>query len=154
MNLESTSSTSAPLVVFIADRSHLKVYQVQRAGEQTDGLRLVSTQDFHRINQEFAGPDSAFPPTSSESDDRFGSEQMLMEAALEIRVCQRMADEIAGLLKDFGFPQWSFAAPSEINGGILDELEPVFRQTLSQSLALDLVEVAPSDLLSHFEKAN
>lgn len=157
MTTPTPSSTPIPPVIIIADRGRLKAYHLQHVEGQSSRLRLVTTHQFdeprQRYSEKFTHQAGAFPSGGSGGQGNSTAERMLVEAEEEIRAFRRIAADITTLLQDFGVPRWAFAAPSEINGAILDGLHPALRQMLAQNLPRDLVNVEESKILAHFEKA-
>lgn len=146
------SSPAVPPVIIIADRGRLKAFHFQRIEGQAPRLRHIASQDFdgpRKANDRIASSQTA---STEGKEDYSAVERLTLEAEDEIRAFGIIANEITTLLKDFRVPQWAFAAPSEINGAILDGLDPEIRRALALNLSLDLVNIPDSDLLPYFQQ--
>ena len=67
------------------------------------------------------------------------------------RSAKDIAEAISNLLKDNEFDSCYFAAPKEINNQLLSFMTPEARGKIEKNLGLDLVNVAPNQLLKHFQ---
>ncbi|MES2997199.1 MAG: host attachment protein [Verrucomicrobiota bacterium] len=81
------------------------------------------------------------------------TERMPLEAELEVQCFRKIAAKISDLLKEHNPGWWGLAAPSEINGAIVDHLDAKVREKISVNLKLDLTNSPRSGLLKRFEKA-
>lgn len=142
-----------PPVVIVADRGRLKVYHLERLEGRTPWLRLVTAENFdeprQRHSEKVTDQAGAFPASGGGNST---AERMDAEAEEEVRAFRRIAGKITSVLKDFQNPRWAFAAPSEINGAIIDGLKPELHEALTLNLPLDLVNASSSEVLRHFEK--
>jgi hypothetical protein len=146
--------TSSLLIV--TDRGSFKAFALERT--PTRGLmpRLLETfqiADAHgRYQDKVTDQAGAFPSGGTAGQGNSIAERMTFEAENETRIFRVIAAEITSLVNQRRPEQWSFAAPSEINGAILDHLKPEIRTRLEQNVPRDLVKVEPADLLAHFER--
>lgn len=119
--------------------------------------RLVETfqvADAHgRYQDKLTDQAGAFPNSGTGGQGNSIAEKMSFEAENEARIFRVIAGQISSLLNQRRPEHWSFAAPSEINGAILDNLAPGLRAHLERNVARDLVKIDPAQLLAHFDRA-
>jgi hypothetical protein len=72
---------------------------------------------------------------------------------LNARLLRQVGQKITQLIEQHQPARWSFAAPAEINGAILQQLSPECLQKLSHNLKRDLVKTEPRGLLPYFDGA-
>ena len=143
-----------PPFIIVADRGELKAYSVDRSTTRNAFPRLISgvrlREPHQRYAERFTDQAGAFPSGGTEGHGNSVAEKMTLVAEDETRTFRRIAGEITTLLKEHRPDRWAFAAPSEINGAILDGLAPDIREKLVQNLRRDLVKTDSTELLSHF----
>lgn len=147
--------TSSLLIV--TDRGSFKAYAVERTAQRGVMPRLLETfqiADAHgRYQDKVTDQAGAFPADGTAGQGNGMAERMTMETENEARINRLIAQQITSLLHQHQLENWSFAAPSEINGAILDNLSPDLRARLENNLPRNLVKIDPVDLLAHFERA-
>jgi hypothetical protein len=134
--------------LIVTDRGNLKAYRVEKAAaERPPRLQLVqaiSLAEAHartgEVNTDSAG---RFPGLSATGDRHYEIEN-------DRRNVKHLAEYITTLLREHSPESWSFAAPSDINQPVLDQLEAGLRNQVVQNVQRDLVKLAPGDLLEHF----
>jgi hypothetical protein len=147
--------TSSLLIV--TDRGFLKAYAVEATSNRSAMPRLLESfqvADAHgRYQDKLTDQAGAFPNGGTAGHGNSIAERMSMEAENETRIFRLLAGQITNLLNQLRPEHWSFAAPSEINGAILDNLSPELRSHLDRNVPRDLVKTQPAELLSHFDRA-
>jgi hypothetical protein len=134
--------------LIVTDRGNLKAYRVEKAaGERPPRLQLVqaiSLAEAHArtgdVNTDSAG---RFPGTGATGDRHYNIEA-------DRRSAKHLAEHITTVLREHNPENWSFAAPSDINQPVLDQLDAGLRKQVVENLQRDLVKLSPSDLLEHF----
>ena len=134
--------------LIVTDRGNLKAYRVEKAAaERPPRLQLVqaiSLAEAHvktgEIHTDSAG---RFPGVSATGDRHYNIEA-------DRRSAKHLAEHITTVLREHNPDNWSFAAPSDINQPVLDQLEPGLRKQVVQNVQRDLVKLSPNDLLEHF----
>jgi hypothetical protein len=66
------------------------------------------------------------------------------------RIHRELADQITRIVSVDGKEGWSFAAPAEIHGAIVDLLPAAVRDRIVEHVKSDLVKVEPAKLVSRF----
>jgi hypothetical protein len=142
-----------PSLLIVADRGCLKVFHVEETPSFGRMARLRETRHIDaahgRYRDKFTDQAGAFPTGGTAGQGNSIGERMSLETEEDVRIFRTLAGHITELLQDH-HERWGFAAPSEINGAILDELEPDLRNRLTLNLGSDLIHVEPSRLLRYF----
>src|SRR5205807_8933702 len=73
-----------------------------------------------------------------------------LEKVTDRRIYRQLADQIAKLVKTDGVEGWSFAAPSEFHGAIVELLPVGVRSRIVEHVKSDLVKIDSAKLASHF----
>jgi hypothetical protein len=69
---------------------------------------------------------------------------------MDRRIHKELADQITKIVSLNGKEGWSFAAPAEVHGAIVDLLPPAVRDRIVEHVKSDLVKVEPAKLVSRF----
>ena len=72
---------------------------------------------------------------------------------LQTRCIRKIAGEIRTILEKEQAQTWAFAAPSMMNGAILEELGKPHAERIVMNLKRDLVNVPPAKVAAHFHAA-
>ena len=73
-----------------------------------------------------------------------------LETETDRRIQRQLADQIVKIVSGNGKEGWSFAAPSEIHGAIVDLLPGAVRDRIVEHVKSDLVKIEPARLPAHF----
>ena len=73
-----------------------------------------------------------------------------IESETDRRIQKQLADQIVKIASESGKQGWSFAAPSEIHGAIVDLLPGRVRDRIVEHVKSDLVKIEPAKLPVHF----
>lgn len=142
----------------VADRGNLKAYRAESSpGGHSPRVELVQAFSFTEAHQtgteKFTDEAGGFTaPTGGGSPAR---QQMSMgERHYDLEETRREVKQLAGKIGEILRAQqperWSFAAPSEIQDAVLEEVEPAYRGRLAEKIARDLVNVPQQEVLEHF----
>jgi hypothetical protein len=119
---------------------------------------LVDSTEFaegqQTLQEQFTDKAGSFPAGGTNGQGNSAPERMSLTAELEMRTFRQAAQRIIALLGEHRPESWGFAAPSEINGAILDGLPPHLLARLAENLPLDLTRTPADRLLEHFERAH
>jgi hypothetical protein len=140
-------------LLIVADRGRLLAYAVDESPRGPAPILLNAVhfaEGQQRLGEQVTDKAGAFPMAGSGTHQNSAAERMKLVAELEMRTFRRAATCIAQLVKDLQPESWGFAAPSEINGAILDGIEPTVRARLAQNVARDLTNTPREKLLGHF----
>lgn len=147
--------TSSLLIV--TDRGSFKAYALEATPARGVMPRLLETfqiADAHgRFQDKVTDQAGAFPNGGTGGQGNSIAERMTIDAENQTRIFRVIAGEITSLLNQHRPEHWSFAAPAEINGAILDNVAPELREHLERNLPRDLVKIEPAELLAHFDRA-
>ncbi len=141
-----------PSLIIVADRGHMTAYQCQTTG----ALKAIESMDIaeglQKISDLVTDQAGRFP-SGSQGYRTSSAESLPLEAELEVRTFRKIAHRIEQLCVATQPDTWAFAAPSEINGAILDMVDQEWRDHLVINLRLDLTGVPANQLTAHFTKA-
>lgn len=142
---------TVPSIVIVADRGHLLAYRSRKNGsfEQIDSS--IIPEGNSKISDIVTDQSGAFPVSGGQGTAAY--ESMPLIAELEVRCFRKIAAEIKEIIGREKPGRWGFAAPSEINGAIVDHLDPELREHLSVNLKLDLTNVPKTEIHRRFADA-
>jgi hypothetical protein len=113
---------------------------------------LIDSSEFsegrQKLSEQLTDKAGAFPAGNGQATA--AAERMTLTAELEMRTFRHIVERITALLREHHPETWAFAAPSEINGAILDGLDPALRGRLKQNLTRDLTRIPADELVEHF----
>jgi hypothetical protein len=92
----------------------------------------------------------SFPNGGTFGQGNSPGERMALVDELSTRTVRNIAGRMTEILEKHSPESWGFAAPSSINGTILEELPQKWRDRLSHNLPLDLTKIPAHELLEHF----
>jgi hypothetical protein len=78
------------------------------------------------------------------------AERTHLATEMDRRIHKELADQITKIVSLNGKEGWSFAAPGEIHGAIVDLLPAAVRDRIVEHVKSDLVKVEPAKLVSRF----
>ncbi len=78
------------------------------------------------------------------------AERTQLATEMDRRIHKELADQITKIVSLGGKEGWSFAAPAEIHGAIVDLLPAAVRERIVEHVKSDLVKVEPAKLVSRF----
>lgn len=149
-----------PELIIAADRGRLVAYTPNESGtlkalrseEIPEGLNKLSEQVTDRAGAfPMMGPNRGATSGGVNVGTFTGSaERLTLEAEIEMQSFRKVASNIQSLVSKRQPKTWGFAAPSEINGAILDGVDPQIKQSLVANLRLDLVNVPADQVAKRF----
>ena len=143
-------------LVIVTDRGSLKAYRVDETPTRGPSLRLVQAFDITdahgRLVDKVSDMAGGFPVSDGGSGRHMNAiaERTQLEAETHRRIYKELADQISKVVKSDGIEGWSFAAPAEFHGAIVDLLPNDVRNRIVEHVKSDLVKVEPAKLSSHF----
>jgi hypothetical protein len=147
-----------PKFLVITDRGQLKAYQLAAPPGQSSTPRLVAE---HRIepsrgkfDEKVTDQAGAFPSghAAGTTTSTSSAERLTLEAENERRSFREIGAHISRILAAQRPDTWAFAAPSEINRAILDEVPKDLKDSLAMNVPRDLVHTPDGELLAHFRQ--
>ena len=140
-------------IIIVADRGTLKAYEFERIQVRGWALRLLEEKIFAEAHQKyrdkFTDQAGAFPAKGIVGHGTSIAEQHGIENEGEARLLKRIGQLITDTLDKYHPTRWLFAAPSEINPGILKHIAPQWRERMMQNIEHDLVKVPAQSILQH-----
>jgi hypothetical protein len=149
-----------PPVLVVADRGQMKIFMLDHRptlAPRPPSPRLVDicrVEEAHqKYDERFTDQAGAFPNKGSAGNGNSMAERLPLEKETDSRIFRRLANKLADFLREHDSPTWAFAAPPEINGNILENLNIRLRRSLRQNVLRDLTNVPAAELWEHFETA-
>jgi len=143
-------------LVIVADRGSLKAYRVNETPTRGPSLKLVQAFDITdahgRLLDKLTDQAGRFPVTEGAGAHRGPASiaESKLQTETERRINKELADQIVKITSGDNGEGWSFAAPSEIHGAIVDLLPGQVRDRIVEHVKSDLVKVEPAKLPNHF----
>ncbi|GAT34556.1 protein required for attachment to host cells [Terrimicrobium sacchariphilum] len=136
--------------LYIADRGGLKIYRVEDHVPRL--LEFFPVDDAKgRWRDHLTDKAGGFPAGKTAGHGNSTAERLRLEAETDMRCLRKIATRLCESLDEHIDVGWSFAAPSELNGAILDGLPDRYRSRLVQSLRADLLNTTEDELATHFD---
>ena len=143
-------------LVIVTDRGGLKAFRVTETPTRGPSLQLVQAFNITDAHGRFADKVSDLAGRFPVSDGVGGrhansiAERTQLETETDRRIHKELADQITKIVSLDGKEGWSFAAPAEIHGAIVDLLPATVRDRIVEHVKSDLLKVEPAKLVSRF----
>jgi len=144
-------------LVIVTDRGSLKAYLVNQTPTRGPSLQLVQAFNITDAHGRLVDKLSDFAGRFAVSDGAGAhhraasiAERTQLAAETDRRIQKELADQITKIVSSNGKEGWSFAAPAEIHGAIVDLLPPAVRDRIVEHVKSDLVKVEAAKLVSRF----
>jgi hypothetical protein len=143
-------------LVIVADRGSLKAYRVDETPTRGPSLQLIQAFDLTdahgKLIDKVTDLAGRFPVSDGAGGRHANSiaERTQLDAETDRRIYKQLADQIVKIIDGSGKQGWSFAAPAEIHGAIVDLLPRGARDRIVEHVKSDLVKIEPAKLPSHF----
>ena len=143
-------------LIIVADRGSLKAYRVDETPTRGPSLRLIQAFDLTDAHGKLVDKVTDLAGRFPVSDGAGGrhansiAERTQLETETDRRIHRQLADQIVKIIDRSGKEGWSFAAPAEIHGAIVDLLPRAARDRIVEHVKSDLVKIEPAKLPSHF----
>ncbi|PYL17332.1 MAG: hypothetical protein DMF17_04475 [Verrucomicrobia bacterium] len=143
-------------LIIVADRGSLKAYRVDETPTRGPSLRLIQAFDLTDAHGKLVDKVTDLAGRFPVSDGAGGrhansiAERTQLETETDRRIHRQLADQIVKIIDRSGKEGWSFAAPAEIHGAIVDLLPRAARDRIVEHVKSDLVKIESAKLPSHF----
>jgi len=143
-------------LIIVADRGSLKAYRVDETPTRGPSLRLIQAfdlMDAHgKLIDKVTDLAGRFPVSDGVGGRHANSiaERTQLDTETDRRIYKQLADQIVKIIDRSGKEGWSFAAPAEIHGAIVDLLPRAARDRIVEHVKSDLVKIESAKLPSHF----
>jgi hypothetical protein len=143
-------------LIIVADRGSLKAYRVDETPTRGPSLRLIQAFDLTDAHGKLVDKVTDLAGRFPVSDGAGGrhansiAERTQLETETDRRIHKQLADQIVKIIDRSGKEGWSFAAPAEIHGAIVDLLPRAARDRIVEHVKSDLVKIESAKLASHF----
>jgi hypothetical protein len=139
-----------PSLIVLANRGHLVAYK----SSEDDVLTRIREESFsegtEKLSDIVTDQAGAFPVGGTVGTAL--AERLPLLAEIEMRCFRQIADIISELYVAHSPPTWGFAALSEINSAILEQVEPRIREKVSINLRRNLVGLGVKEVAARFMK--
>jgi len=144
-------------LIIVTDRGGLRAYRVNETPTRGPSLQLVQAfniTDAHgRLVDKLSDLAGRFPVTDGAGPHHGAgsiAERTQLAAETDRRIHKELADQITKIVSANGKAGWSFAAPAEIHGAIVDLLPVPVRDRIVEHVKSDLVKIETAKLVSRF----
>jgi hypothetical protein len=143
-------------LIIVADRGSLKAYRVDETPTRGPSLRLIQAFDLTdahgKLIDKVTDLAGRFPVSDGAGGRHANSiaERTQLDMETDRRIYKQLADQIVKIIDRRGKEGWSFAAPAEIHGAIVDLLPRAARDRIVEHVKSDLVKIERAKLPSHF----
>lgn len=143
-------------LVIVVDRGSLKAYRVDETPTRGPSLQLIQAFDLTdahgKLIDKVTDLAGRFPVSDGAGGRHANSiaERTQLDTETDRRIYKQLADQIVKIIDGIGKQGWSFAAPAEMHGAIVDLLPRPARDRIVEHVKSDLVKIEPAKLLSHF----
>ncbi len=143
-------------LIIVADRGSLKAYRVDETPTRGPSLHLIQAFDLTDAHGKLVDKVTDLAGRFPVSDGAGGrhansiAERTQLETETDRRIHKQLADQIVKIIDRSGKEGWSFAAPAEIHGAIVDLLPRAARDRIVEHVKSDLVKIESAKLPSHF----
>lgn len=142
-------------LVIVTDRGSLKAYRVQETPTRGPSMQLIQAFDITdahgKLIDKVTDMAGRFPVSDGAGRQHAASiSESKLETETDRRIQRQLADQIVKIVSGNGKEGWSFAAPSEIHGAIVDLLPGAVRDRIVEHVKSDLVKIEPARLPAHF----
>jgi hypothetical protein len=145
-----------PDLIIAADRGRLVAYVPNDSGSLKSLRSEEIPEGLNKLSEQVTDKAGAFPMVgpnrASGAHGTFtgSAERLTLEAEIEMQSFRKVASNIESLVSRRQPKTWGFAAPSEINGAILDGVDNQVKQSLVTNLRQDLVNVPADQIAKKF----
>ncbi|RBP36584.1 protein required for attachment to host cells [Roseimicrobium gellanilyticum] len=145
-----------PDLIIAADRGRFIAYTPNESGSLKALSIAEIPEGLNKLSEQVTDKAGAFPMMgpnrgSGVNGTFTGSaERLTLEAEIEMQSFRKVASNIESLVSRRQPKSWGFAAPSEINGAILDGVGLQAKQNLVTNLRQDLVNVPADQIAKKF----
>ena len=144
-------------LIIVTDRGSLKAYRVNDTPTRGPSLNLIQAFDLTdahgKLGDKVTDLAGRFPVTNgagAHQGQASIAERTHLEAETHRRIEKQLADEIVKIVSGNKNEGWSFAAPAEIHGSIVDLLPGTVRDKIVEHVKSDLVKTEPAKLIPRF----
>jgi len=136
-------------LLVLADLGHVKAYYLNESPTlgtpHLDLLDEWETPAKEHLSEALTDRFGRYRKDRSEMSD---GEEHNLELERRHRAAKSIAKQIDALTTDV--EGWYFAAPSEINRELIEEMEQGTRAKIEKNVPADLTKVAPDEIIKHF----
>ena len=141
-----------PPLLIVTDRGHFIAYRIYPDGNPEVLDHATFAEGVQKLSEQVTDRAGGFPNGGTEGKGNSAAERMTLVAEMEMRCFRHIGEHITNVLKSHEGP-WGFAAPSEINSAILDQLDKTYLTRLKINVPRDLARIPSVEIPQHFMNA-
>lgn len=142
-----------PPLLLVTDRGHFVAYRLHPDARAEVIDHATFTEGVEKIGAQVTDREGSFQSGGSGSGKvHAAGERLHLVAELEQRCVRLISERISKLLQEYS-GLWGFAAPSEINGAIIEHLPADIVSRLRINLPKDLARIPSHEIPEHFLRA-
>ena len=146
-------------LIIAVDFGHLRAFRVKEEPLGRGKVELIESYDsletHGRVNEKLSDQAGRFRLSGgkgSAAKAKGYGEPHNVKLEAEKRLTKLIAKEIGCILsRETSYEAWYFAAPDEINGRILEHIDPEAKTRLGKNVLANLTNSKKSDVLKYFE---
>jgi hypothetical protein len=144
-------------LIIAVDLGHFRAYRVTQEILESPHLKLIESYDSidgrTKLVDKVTDSAGRFSRKASGTKVAGYPEQHNLALEEDKKIIKKIADDIAVVLSKNNVDEWYFAAPTEINGRIVERLSPEATARLAKNIPANITKVKKSEILSYFEPA-
>jgi hypothetical protein len=142
-------------IIIAVDLGHFKAYKVEKTPLGGSKISMIENYDsietHGKVSEKVSDASGRFGMGGGKNGAATGtSEAHNTQLESEKRLIKLIAKSISSLLSREKVDSWHFAAPSEINGRIIENLNPDIKARLGKNISCNLTKSAKAEILDHF----
>jgi hypothetical protein len=143
-------------IIIVVDLGHFKAYRIQESPIGKSKIQLIESYDSIEAHGKLSDKLSDKAGRDGMMGGRKGAargygEPHSMTLEMEKKMLKLIAKDIKALLSKEKFKTWNFAAPKEINGRIIENLNPNVKAKIGKNIQANLTKFGKADILDHFD---
>ena len=144
-------------IIIAVDLGRFRAYRVTQEILESPHLKMIESYDSidgrAKLTDKLTDSAGRFGSSAAGTKASGYPEAHNLELEEDKKIIRKIADDIDALLSKNNSAEWYFAAPTEINGRIVERLSPETRARLAKNVPADITKAKKADILSYFESA-
>lgn len=143
-------------LIIAVDLGHFRAFRVKEEPLGRGKIELIESYDsleaHERLSEKVTDQAGRFRRKAGAAGAKGYGEPHNMKSESDRRLTKIIAKDIAAVLsREDNYDAWYFAAPDEIHGRILENVDPSLRSTLAKRVTANLTKFKKLEILRYFE---
>ena len=143
-------------LIITVDLGHFRAFRVKEEPLGKGKIELMESHDsletHEKLSEKVTDQAGRFRRDAGAPGAKGYGEPHNMKSEVDKRLTKLIAKDINAVLsRERNYDTWYFAAPDEIHGRILENLDPSFMSSLGKRATADLTKFKKLDILKYFE---